>query len=89
VRPFLLLTDDFNNRVIVIDPRNNRVVWQGGKTERQAARRATSTVRTASTSSNRRPYWLASTPGFGSALTSQSPNTPGVVAAGQVASVAW
>lgn len=27
-----LLTDDFNNRVIVIDPRTNRVVWQYGHT---------------------------------------------------------
>ena len=29
----IALNDDFRNRVIVVDPRTNRIVWQYGRTD--------------------------------------------------------
>ena len=37
----ILVNDDFNDRVIVIDPVTNRIVWQYGTQECRAPRRAT------------------------------------------------
>ena len=45
----ILVNDDYNDRVIVISPKTNRIVWQYGHAGVPAARRATSTIPMAST----------------------------------------